>query len=751
MGSNRIQEELRSVAEQVQREFEEERRLLSFAEYVELFASDPVRHSRDAARYMRDMFDHYGRTKVERPWGTMTRYRLFDLPFLPASDASREALVGQEAVQGELFRVLSNFVREGRPNRVVLMHGPNGSAKSTAASCLMYALEHYSSLDEGALYRFHWVFPNQGKLRGSIGFTGGRRSGRPDDGSYAHLPDEQIDARLFMEVRDHPLFLIPARERAALLPRLYAEAGIEEPPPGWILRGSLSHKSRQVYEALLAGCDGSLAEVLRHVQVERYFISRRYRVGAVTLGPQLSVDAGERQLTADRSLGPLPPSLQSVTLFEAFGELVDAAGGMIEFSDLLKRPLDAFKYLQITAETGEVALRSQNVQVNCVMLASGNELHLAAFHEHPEFESFRGRLELVRSPYILSWVDEQKIYDEQIAPQVRRHVAPHATEVAAMFAVLTRMRRPKEDAYEKPLRSVVSELTAFEKLDLYARGIAPRRLDDDSAKLLRAAVPEIYTESESYPIYEGSTGASPREMRTVLLDADQNPRYSCLSPFAVLEELDKLCERTGEYAWLTEERLPGGYHDHSLFRQLLRERLLDMLEDEFRAASGLVDETRYNELFDRYVNHVSYWVKGEKLLNPLTGQYEEASEQLMAEVEALLRVPDEPEQLRHSLINRVAAWAIDHPGEPLDNSRVFAPQLERIRAAVFADRQVVVARLCRDVVVLLREEGSGLDDQQRKAARDVVDELGRRFGYEEASVNDAALVLVRERFAELLG
>ncbi len=751
MGSSRILDELRSIAEQVQREFEEERRLLSFQEYVELFATDPVRHSRDAARYMRDMFDHYGRVEVERPWGTMTRYRLFDLPFLSTGDASRGALVGQEAVQGELYRTLSNFVREGRPNRVVLLHGPNGSAKSTVASCLMYGLEHYSSLDEGALYRFHWVFPNQGKLRGSIGFTGGRRPGRPDDDSYAHLPDDQIDARLFMEVRDHPLFLIPARERAHLLEQLYGEAGIDEPPPGWMLRGSLSHKSRQVYEALLASCDGSLTEVLRHVQVERYFISRRYRVGAVTLGPQLSVDAGERQVTADRSLGALPPSLQSVTLFEAFGELVDAAGGMIEFSDLLKRPLDAFKYLQITAETGEVALRSQNVQVNCVMLASGNEVHLAAFHEHPEFESFRGRLELVRSPYLLSWVDEQQIYDAQIAPQVRRHVAPHATRIAAMFAVLTRMRRPKEDRYSKPLRSIVSELTAFEKLELYAHGVAPRRLDDDSAKLLKAAIPDLYAESDSYPIYEGSMGASPREMRTVLLDAAQNQRYACLSPFAVLEELDRLCERAGEYTWLSEERLPGGYHDHSLFRHVLAERLLDILEDEFRAASGLVDETRYNELFDRYINHVSYWVKGEKLRNPLTGQYEEASEQLMEEVETLLGLPDKPEQLRHSLINRVAAWAIDHPGEPIDNSRVFAPQLERIRAAVFADRQVVVARLCRDVVVLLREEGTGLDDQQRKAARDVVTELGTRFGYEEASVIDAGVALLRERFAELLG
>jgi serine protein kinase len=50
------------------------------------------------------------------------------------------------------------------------MHGPNGSAKSTIAACVLRALEHYSTLDEGAVYRFHWVFPSKKTVRGAIGF-----------------------------------------------------------------------------------------------------------------------------------------------------------------------------------------------------------------------------------------------------------------------------------------------------------------------------------------------------------------------------------------------------------------------------------------------------------------------------------------------------------------------------------------------------------------------------------------------------
>jgi serine protein kinase len=750
MKTIRSVDELKAICAHVSEEFQRKRRVLSFAEYLDLFITDPARHSRDASAYVRGAFDHFGKREVERPWGKSTRYNLFDLPWLDKTEARRDSLVGQEKVQGELYRVLSNFVREGRPNRLPVLHGPNGSAKSTFAACLMRALEHYSTLDEGALYRFHWVFPSRSTLRGSIGF-GDSSERAPETASYAHLPEDKIDSRLFVEVRDHPLFLIPHVQRHELLNRVCQSKGLTEPLTQRIYRGEMSHKNKEVFEALLSSYEGDLEQVLRHVQVERYFISRHYRCGAVTIGPQLSVDAGERQITADRSLGALPSSLQAVTLFEAYGELIEASGGILEFSDLLKRPLDAFKYLQLSVETGEVNLRSQNVQLNCFMLASANELQLAAFREHPEFQSFRGRLELIKSPYLRSWCEEVAIYDAQIAPQIRRHVAPHATRMAAMFAVLTRMRRPNPDKYESPLRGIVSELTAFEKMDLYSTGKPPDRLDDEAQKLIRAAIPRLYDEGDSYVIYEGSVGASPREMRTVLLDASQSAHYNCLSPFAVLNELEQLCRRANEYAWLQEEKQPGNYHDFDGFRKLLKTRLLDLLEDEFRVSSGLVDDASYASLLGRYVNHVSHWVKGEKVQNPVTGQLEPPDERLMQEVEALLKSADDTRERRHALISNIAAWAIEHPGVRVEQSPVFATLLRRLRDAVFSERRVAVARLVRDVAILVRGSGTGLDGVQRRAAQRCLDVLCEKFGYEPESAADAAGALIRERYAELLG
>ena len=747
----RAKDVLGAIAQGIEDEYRGGQRVLSFEEYLDLYAKNPVRHGRDASRYVRDAFDHYGTRDVERPWGTMRRFKLFDLAFETDETLRRDALVGHEGLQGELYRVLANFAREGRPNRFTLLHGPNGSAKSTVVACIFRALEHYSTTDEGALYRFHWVFPSQKTMRGAIGFGGEEQVRSAPGTSYAHLDETQIDARLAIEIRDHPLFLLPQVERRALLRDLFKDEGATEPPSEWLMMGRLAQKNQQVLEALLTTYNGNLREALRHVQVERYFISHRYRIGAVTIGPQMAVDAGERQVTADRSLAALPTALQAITLFEAHGELVEAQGGVLEYSDLLKRPIDAFKYLQLVVETGEVALGQQSVQLNSVLLGSANEVHLDAFREHHEYASFRGRFELIRAPYLLSWRDEQAIYDTQIVPQITRPVAPHATRVAAMFAVLSRMRRPAAERYSEGLGAIVGGLSAIEKMDLYGDGKVPERLDPDAQKTLRARIADIYAESDVYPIYEGRVGASPREMRGVLLDAAQSPHYSYLSPLAVLDELAELSSRKAEFGWLQEKPLPGGYHDPTAMLEALRERLFDSWEEELRIASGLVDEGVYAELFDRYVTHASVWTKGEKVRNKHTGDYEEPDVSMMSEVEKLLGVGATGEDFRRGLISAIAAWAIDHRGQKLVPAEVFPQHVRKMRQAVFGERRQAVALLARDLVMWQRDGAAAkLDPARVRQLEAVLGRLESRFGYSADAARDAASSLVRWRFHDLV-
>jgi predicted Ser/Thr protein kinase len=743
---------LDSIAEAVASRFKAERRVLAFDEYLALFDEAPVQNARDASRYLRDCFLHYGSRTVARPWGEAKRWNLFDLPWEEPEDGTRPrgALVGQEEVQEEIFRAVSNYAREGKPTRLVFLHGPNGSAKSTTVSCLFAALEHYATKPEGALYCFSFVFPTTKTLRGSLGFgsEGGTRD-KPSS-SFAHLADEALDAKIAIEPRDHPLFLLPVEERRRYLESRWARLpGGTEPPPRWLLEGQLSHKAQQIVEALLGSHGGDFREVLRHVRVERYFLSRRYRVGAITVGPQMHVDAGERQLTADRSLANLPASLQAISMYEARGELVDAAGGLLEFSDLLKRPLDAFKYLQLTVETGEVALSQQNVQLNCVMIASANELHLDAFREHPEYASFRGRFEPVRVPYLLSYEQERELYETLVVPQTRVPAAPHAAELAAIFAVLTRMRKPVPERFGKALGAIVASLSAIEKAELYAHGRAPERLSGDEQKLLANAVAELVNETAGFPIYEGRVGASPREMRVALLDAAQSPK-GFLSPLAVLEAIDVLCQRKSDFEWLKEDNLPGLYHDVKAFRTYLLERLQSAWAAEFDAASGLVDEKQYGELFERYVQHVSVWVKGERLYDRVTRQEVDPDEKMMQEVEGLLGVTGDRKEARQGLISSIAAWSIDHPGEKIDAARVFPQKMKVIHDAVFADRRAAIGLLLRDVTRVLHGMDAGLEEARRAECETVITRLRDRFGYLRPAAAEMCSHQLRKRFPDIV-
>jgi predicted Ser/Thr protein kinase len=357
----------------------------------------------------------------------------------------------------------------------------------------------------------------------------------------------------------------------------------------------------------------------------------------------------------------------------------------------------------------------------------------------------------VRVPYLRSYEQERLIYDTHVTPQVRRHVAPHATEMAAAFAVFTRMRKPNPDRYSRVVGAIVSSLGATEKADLYSLGKAPDRLDADSQKVLGSAIKDIWNESDAYPIYEGRIGASPREMRVALLDAAQSTTFKCLNPVAVLEEIEVLNTRKNEFEWLQQEAIAGAYHDVKAFTDMLATRLLEASEYELYVASGLVQEEQYAELFDRYVQHVSVWVKKERLYNRITQRYEEPDEKMMVELERLLDSKVEAQEWRRSLISAIAAWALDHPGQRVDPAGVFPQHLRRMREAIFADRRKDVARIARDVVILVRDDGAGLDPERKREAEGTIERLVSRFAYCRECSADMANLLVRKRFFELLG
>ena len=726
--------------------FARNRRVISFAEYVTLFSAEPTRQLRSAAQYVRDVFDHFGSEPVRTPRGPMTRWKLFDCPW----DKGKDALVGQEEVQAAVYRLVANFAREGRTNRLILLHGPNGSAKSTFVACLQRAMEHYSTLEDGALYKFNWIFPSQKLTKGGIGFGGGIESGGGQE-TFAYLEDELIESKIADEMRDHPLLLLPrAKRRELVAERLASVNRPELRPADYLVRGDLSHRNRQIFEALLSSYHGDLCKVLRHVQVERFFVSRRYRQAAATVEPQLAVDARSRQLTMDRSLASLPPALQSLTLYEYQGELVDGNRGVIDFADLLKRPLESYKYLLGTVEQGRVSLDVASLELDTVFIGSSNEGYLAAFKEIPEFQSFKGRMELVRVPYLLDHRVEQRIYEAQIHAahtESGRHVAPHVAWVTALWAALTRMKKPLAEKYGKALSDIVSKLGPMEKAQLYADEATPEGLTTEQQRDLVAGIEKIARESDNYPNYEGRTGASPREMKLVIMNAAQSARYKCLSPFAVFDELEELVRGVTVYEFLKQEPLPGGFHENRKFIFQVRDKLIDQIDDEVRTSMGLVEERRYIDRFERYVAHVSYWVKKEKVPNPITGRDEEPDEEMMADVERILQIAGRRDEFRREVISRIGAWSIDHPRQKPDYEQIFPRPIAELRTSFFEERKKQVRKINEDLLVLLTDGPTRMQPDAATASGNTLATMKSRFGYCDDCAKDAILALMRKRYS----
>ena len=224
----------------------------------------------------------------------------------------------------------------------------------------------------------------------------------------------------------------------------------------------------------------------------------------------------------------------------------------------------------------------------------------------------------------------------------------------------------------------------------------------------------------------------------------QDPSFKCLSPLSVLQRIRELCE-ADDYDFL-KETPQNGYHDHRGYVDVVRDRWLDRVDDEFRRSTGLVEETQYLELFDKYVTHVSNWVKRERAYNPVTGQYEEADVKLMENVEQMLGVVRNNDSFRRDLISAVAAHALDHPGERVSYPRLFPRYIQQVREATYGKRKKQLEEIARDVLATVNSETAHLDAERKERARGTIERLERDGGYAEPSIHDAIGELLRRRY-----
>lgn len=737
---------LSTLSLETKKEFKEKNFILSYEEFIKIFLKNPKKISRNAAEYMLDMFKHFGIEEIETEDGRLQKkFNLFDT----ICSQNKKKIVGQSEAHETIYKVLEQFARQGRCDKLILLHGPNGSSKSSTAEAIANALEEYSKTDDGAIYKFNWIFPcdkfgREGLLEDShtgknIGF-GDTLPIKKQYKTFAHLEDDEIMCKLSSEMRENPIFLLPKNTRK----ELFLSADTEKnQTPMHLEEGALSSKNKKIFDSLLLAYKGDLEKVLRHVQVERFFFSSQYRIGIACVEPQMAMDAQDKQLTFEKNLQNLPPVLQNIRLFEPQGELIDANRGFVEFSDLLKRPLEAFKYLLTTIEKMNINLQSGITHLDLVMIASSNEKHLDAFKNSADWPSFKGRFELVRVPYLLSVHLEEKIYADDISIiEQTKKIGPHALNLLATWAVLTRLRQPDPDFYDPSIRNLIARLDPYDKLALYDNKEPSSQFTEEEKNLLHRQRHEIFKESQSSIAYEGRFGASPREVKMLLYFAAQNESYDCLSSLAIFDEIEKLIRDRTVYDYLQFEPR-NGYHDFKEFIRFIKKQYKQTFHQEFLTSLSFYNENQYITALASYLKNVSSYLKNETIQNEITGKQEPANETLMDEIETLIFDSGEKKENREKIFSKIAAWRVENPSKEIVLEKIFKYELKEISKKIYSKKEEDIKRIQSSMIMYGSSDYNKLPMEIYDVCEQTFNNLEKNFGYSKKNAWESLVFVTK--------
>ncbi len=728
--------------------------ILSFDQFLDVVKANPHRLMRNASEYLRDCFLYFGVTNPNsdklNETADFRRFTLFD----NGTDKGIP-IVGGESVQQDIFRVLQGFVRQGIANKVIFLHGPNGSAKSSTIEAISHAMQRYSETDEGSVYRFNWIFPvDKGSTpraisgeAGKIGFSSKYEASTAKGESFATLSENQISSKLQSEFKENPLFLIPMPFREKLLKDYVANSDRADLKDvecsAHIFLSGLSKRNQLIFENLLVAYEGEVQKVYSHIQVERFFYSRQYRVGISTVEPQMSMDAQEKQLTMDRNIANLPAVLHNIRFTECVGEIVEANRGILEFSDLLKRPTETFKYLLTTVERATLALPSAVQNLDVVFFATANETHLDAFKTLPDFGSFRGRFEFIKVPYLLKISDEVKIYKRDVAAISKvKKIAPHSIESLALWAILTRIMHPDADSYPNEFRGVINRLEPFAKAMLYDRQPTGDAFVAADQSILRQIRPMILNESSRNAIYEGRFGASPREVRALIHRVGEDESFETITPMVIMTALEHFLKERSVYDFLQFEPR-NKYHDAAFFIRNVKDWFAGVFEGELLSAMSLVEEGQYEQVLSKYVEQAVAFVKKENIFNQKKESNEIPSETQMNDVEVILGVSGgDPLRFRESLLSRIASYKIDNPKEKIDFGVIFFDHLQRIKEHYYGQKSLLISATLKAILAPDSEAQKKFSAVENASAKSTLLELERKFGYDRVSAIECVRFLM---------
>jgi len=641
----------------------------TFDEYLEKVAKNP-RLARNAFQRIYDMILHFGTEHYKMNRQDVIRYHFFSDPI----DSGTDAVFGLDTALMSLVDFFKSAAHGyGTERRILLLHGPVGSAKSTVVRLLKKGLEYYSRLDEGALFTFSW-----------------------------NVTDAQGNETIFpCPMHEEPLRLVPPKARKQMLAALNQDMPESKQI---VIEGALDPFCRKMFEDLLLEYDGNWHKVMDHIVVRRLVLSEKDRRGIGTFQPKDEKNQDSTELTGDINYRKIAEygSDSDPRAFNFDGELNIANRGLVEFIEVLKLDV-AFLYDLLGASQEHVIKPKKFAQTDIdeIIIGHTNEPEYKKLQANEMMEAFRDRTVKIDVPYNIRLDDEIKIYEKDFNKDRIRgiHIAPHTIETAAMWAILTRLEEPKK-----------AGLTLMQKLKLY-NGRSIPNFTEDSVMELRLEAPR-----------EGLQGISPRYIQDKVsnsLVSEQAMQEKCINPFMVMNELE---------SGLVHHSLIIDEETKKRYRELLgtvREEYEDILKTEVQRAIS-ADEDAIKRLCSNYIDNVRAYTQHEKVRNKYTGKDEEPDERLMRSIEEKIDIPESrKDDFRQEIMNYIGALSLD--GKKFDyttNARLH----KALELKLFEDQ--------RDTIKL-KNVVSGVVDDETQAKIDVVKQrLIKYFGYNETSATD---------------
>jgi serine protein kinase len=421
--------------------------------------------------------------------------------------------------------------------------------------------------------------------------------------------------------------------RSELIEKLNAEHGQDFEIH---VEGELCPSCRRHYDDMLRRHEGDWAKVMEHIVVRRLVLSEKDRIGIGTFQPKDEKNQDSTELTGDINYRKIAEygSDSDPRAFNFDGEFNIANRGIIEFIEVLKLDV-AFLYdlLGASQEHKIKPKKFAQTDVDEVIIGHTNEPEYRKLQKNEFMEALRDRTVKIDVPYCTKLDDEIKIYlKDYNAEKIRgKHIAPHTIEMAALWAVMTRLEAPKK-----------ADLTLLQTLKLYNGKTLPGYTSDN--------VRELRKESER----EGMEGISPRYVQDKISNALVSDRAgNCINPFMVINELESGLRH---HSLITSEEQRKRYAE---LLTVAKEEYENVAKNEVQRAIS-ADEEAISRLCANYIDNVKAYTQREKVRNPYTGQDEEPDERLMRSVEEKIEIPESrKDDFRREIMNYIGALAVD--------------------------------------------------------------------------------------------